>query len=69
MDAGRLQLEVAGQFRSQLLLLSNPQLMGCDVADCWVAFSTSSTGTVDGIDVHYRGREIRAIREQRGMVF
>ena len=69
MDNGRLQLEVAGQFRSQLLLLSNPQLMGCDVADCWVAYSTGSSGTVEGITVHYRGREIRAVREQRGMVF
>jgi hypothetical protein len=69
MDAGHLQLEVAGEFRSELLLMAQPQRMGCNVADCWVAFSTGATGAVDGVEVHYRGREIHAVREQRGMVF
>ncbi|HST10477.1 MAG TPA: hypothetical protein VLL05_08860 [Terriglobales bacterium] len=69
IDRGRLDLEVVGEFRSLLAPLPNPQLLACDVGDCWVMFSTSAKGTVERIEVHHLGREILAIREQRGMVF
>jgi hypothetical protein len=69
IDGGRLQLEVVGEFRSLLAPLPNPQLLACDVGDCWVMFSTSAKGTVDRIEVHHLGREILAFRQQRGMVF
>lgn len=69
MDNGRLQLEVAGQFRSQLLLVSNPQLMGCGIADCWVHFDTRGDGFFNRLEIHNRGHEIVAYRVQSGMVF
>jgi len=69
IEGGRLQLEVVGEFRSLLAPLPNPQLLACSVGDCWVTFSTSAKGTVDRIEVHHLGREILALREQRGMVF
>lgn len=69
MDNGRLQLDVAGQFRSQLLLLSNPQLMGCGIADCWVRFDARGDGFFNRLEIHKGGREIVAYRVQSGMVF
>ena len=69
MENGRLQLEVAGQFRSHLLLLSNPQLMGCEMADCWVRFGAREDGFFDRLEIHKGGREIVAYRAQSGMVF
>jgi hypothetical protein len=69
IDNGRLQLDVAGQFRSPLAPLPNPQLLACGVGDCWVRFSTGAKGTVDRIEVHHLGREFVAIRAQSGMVF
>lgn len=69
IEGGRLQLEVVGEFRSPLAPLPNPQLLACDVGDCWVMFSTSAKGTVDRIAVHHLGREVLAFREQGGMVF
>jgi hypothetical protein len=69
IDNRQLQLEVVGEFRSALAPLPNPQLLACDVGDCWVMFSTSAKGTVDRIEIHHLGREILAYREQRGMVF
>src|SRR5215470_2906357 len=69
MDNSRLQLEVVGQFRSQLLLLSNPQLMGCEIADCWVHFGAREDGSFDRLEIHNGGREIVAYRVQSGMVF
>jgi hypothetical protein len=69
IEGSRLQLEVVGEFRSLLAPLPNPQLLACDVGDCWVMFSTSAKGTVDRIEVHHLGREILAFRQQRGMVF
>ena len=69
IDSGRLQLDVAGQFRSPLAPLPNPQLLACGVGDCWVMFSTGPKGTVDRIEVHHLGREMVAFRAQSGMVF
>jgi hypothetical protein len=69
VDNGRLQLDVAGQFRSPLAPLPNPQLLACGVGDCWVMFSTGTKGTVDRIEVHHLGREFVAFRAQSGMVF
>jgi hypothetical protein len=69
IDSGRLQLEVAGQFRSPLAPLPNPQLLACGVGDCWVMFSTGPKGTVDRIEVHHLGREMVAFRAQSGMIF
>ena len=69
MENGRLQLDVAGQFRSQLLLVSNPQLMGCGIADCWVRFDTRGDGFFNRLEIHNGGREIVAYRLQSGMVF
>jgi hypothetical protein len=69
IDNGRLQLDVAGQFRSPLAPLPNPQLLACSVGDCWVMFSTGAKGTVDRIEVHHLGREFVAFRAQSGMVF
>jgi hypothetical protein len=69
IDSGRLQLDVAGQFRSPLAPLPNPQLLACGVGDCWVMFSTGAKGTVDRIEVHHLGREFVAFRAQSGMVF
>jgi hypothetical protein len=69
IDNGHLQLDVAGQFRSPLAPLPNPQLLACGVGDCWVMFSTGSKGTVDRIEVHHLGREFVAFRAQSGMVF
>ena len=69
IDNGRLQLEVAGQFRSPLAPLPNPQLLACGVGDCWVMFSTGPKGTVDRIEVHHLGREMVAFRAQSGMIF
>jgi hypothetical protein len=68
VDGGRLQLEVVGAFRSPLSPLPKPQLLACAVRDCWVAFSSSTEGTVDRIEIHYSGREIQAFRAQ-GAVF
>jgi hypothetical protein len=69
IDNGRLQLDVAGQFRSPLAPLPTPQLLACGVGDCWVIFSTGAKGTVDRIEVHHLGREIVAYRAQSGMIF
>lgn len=69
IDSGRLQLEVAGQFRSPLAPLPNPQLLACGVGDCWVMFSAGPKGTVDRIEVHHLGREMVAFRAQSGMIF
>jgi hypothetical protein len=69
IDSGRLQLDVAGQFRSPLAPLPNPQLLACGVGDCWVMFSTGPKGTVDRIEVHHLGREMVAFRAQSGMIF
>ena len=69
IDSGRLQLEVAGQFRSPLAPLPNSQLLACGVGDCWVMFSTGPKGTVDRIEVHHLGREMVAFRAQSGMIF
>ena len=69
IGSGRLQLEVAGQFRSPLAPLPNPQLLACGVGDCWVMFSTGPKGTVDRIEVHHLGREMVAFRAQSGMIF
>jgi hypothetical protein len=69
IDSGRLQLDVAGQFRSPLAPLPNPQLLACGVGDCWVMFSTGPRGTVDRIEVHHLGREMVAFRAQSGMIF
>jgi hypothetical protein len=69
IDRGHLDLEVVGEFRSPLEPLPNSQLLACSVGDCWVRFSTSPAGTVDRIEVHHLGKQILAVREQRGMVF
>lgn len=69
IDSGRLQLEVAGQFRSPLAPLPNPQLLACGIGDCWVMFSTGPKGTVDRIEVHHLGHEMVAFRAQSGMIF
>jgi hypothetical protein len=69
IDGGRLQLDVAGQFRSPLAPLPTPQMLACGVGDCWVVFSAGAKGTVDRIEVHHLGREIVAYRAQSGMIF
>ncbi len=69
IDSGRLQLDVAGQFRSPLAQLPNPQLLACGVGDCWVMFSTGPKGTIDRIEVHHLGHEMVAFRAQSGMIF
>jgi hypothetical protein len=68
VDGGRLQLEVVGAFRSPLAPLPKSQLLACGVGDCRVAFSSSTGGTVDRIEILHSGREIQAFRAQ-GAVF
>jgi hypothetical protein len=66
---GRLQLEIDGSIRSNLAPSSRSNVMNCISVPCTVSFGTNDKGTVDHIEVRDAGREFRALRERRGMIF
>jgi hypothetical protein len=68
-ESGRLQLDVAGKFRSALVASGQPNVWNCASGDCQAAFSTNAKGEVDRIKIRYAGRDLWAFRERSGMIF
>jgi len=66
---GRLQLEIDGAVRSNLIPSSQSNLMNCIAVACSVSFGTNDKGTVDHIEVRDSGRTFLAFRERSGMIF
>ena len=66
---GRLQLEIDGAMRSNLIPSSQSNLMNCIAVGCSVSFATNDKGMVDHIQVRDSGREYLAFRQRSGMIF
>ena len=66
---GRLQLEIDGAVRSNLIPSSQSNLMRCISVACSVSFGTNDKGMVDHIEVRDSGREFLAFRQRSGMIF
>lgn len=66
---GRLQLEIDGAVRSNLIPSSQSNLMNCISVGCSVSFGTNDKGMVDHIEVRDSGRDFLAFRQRSGMIF
>jgi hypothetical protein len=58
---GQLQLEVAGQFKSPLVPVSQTQFVAASVPDCRVEFVKSGAGIVDRLEIYKSGHRITAL--------
>jgi hypothetical protein len=62
LEDGRLHLEIAGEFRSSFVPVSQTRLVAVGINDCAIEFTKSPDGTVDRVEIFLGAQHLTAVR-------
>lgn len=62
LEDGRLHLEIAGEFRSSFVPVSESRLVAVGINDCSIEFVRNSDGTIHHVDIVRGAQRLTAIR-------